>query len=321
MSVVQAPIALALTALAALSPTPPAWDDPPASAAADIVVAHGAPSRLGQSSGDLYWTFNRIAANGRSHSVVYRTAKSARPGQERALFTLNAVAREFGAVTHTRVGGVGRYYVVVNDLRNKRSSIRPLPGSGRFVINSPRPIGSRDLVANGRHLFWADSGGVRRASVDGRGLRTLYPGTNVSRVAVSGEFLYFARDTQIIRTDLNGGHRTRLITMPTAPVTAMHVHGSTVYYGLRNGTVRARTGLAQPVTYQSQQRGRRVTSIFFDGRNALWSDCSRSTGNACWIRYRGRPTVFFGGNQVHDLRGDQRSAYYADTVGVQRHAR
>ncbi|MCO8275040.1 hypothetical protein M1L60_31125 [Actinoplanes sp. TRM 88003] len=61
----------------------------------------------------------------------------------------------------------------------------------------------------------------------------------------------------------------------------------------------------------------------FDGRNLVWSDCVREGGEdkQCVIRYVGRSTASYAGQRVHDVQGDSRWVFYANSTGVHRHAR
>ena len=315
MSVLQAPIALGLAAVVAASPTQPAWDDPRPAAPAAAVVAGGFPTRLTQSTGNLYWTTVRG-----DRAVVLRTSKLARPGQERQLLSVPAARYRLGAITFARAGNSFRFWVVVNDRRTNRSAIRQFAGPGPKTISSPEPIGTRDVVTDGRYLFWADTGGVRRVPVTGGTPATLFRGAGLRHVGIGSGRLYFSQHTQIFRTNLNGTGRTRLIPRTTGTVSAMHVRNSTVYYGLRTGVVRSRTGLNATVGYRSSPTSR-VTSISHNGTNIVWSWCDRATGRNCTIRFVGRPAVYSGGNQAHDVQGDSRWIFYANSAGVQRQPR
>ncbi|MCY1138907.1 hypothetical protein OWR29_12935 [Actinoplanes sp. Pm04-4] len=312
MSIRTAPIALALTAVAAASPVQPAWDNPRPVAPDRATVAHGAPVRLVQSTGNLYWTAVR---GGRA--VVFRTSKDGLPGQERAIYSVSAARYRLGAVTYARAGTSFRFWVAVTDRRTNRSWIRQFAGPGQRTIISPRPIGDRDLATNGRYLFWADTGGIRRVPAAGGTRRTIFAGAGLRHVGVGGNYLYFSQGKQIFRTDLNGGGRIKLIPRTTDTVTAMHVRNATVYYGLRNGLVRSRTGLNPTVGWRSSPTSS-VTSISHNGATIVWSWCARTTGNNCTIRFVGRDTVYLAGNKVHDVQGDLRSTFYANSAGVQR---
>jgi hypothetical protein len=331
MTIRHVPIVLALAATCTIATGAAAGASPrpEKSGPSAAVVAPGAPTRLVQSTGNLYWTTNHTFPGGRTRSVVYRTSKSGWPGRERAIYTLNAFGHDLGAVTYAKVGSEWRFFVVVNDRRAGRSWITrlPEPGSTNVSIASPRLVGGRDLVAHGRYLFWADTGGVRRASLNGGSSSTLLRVTGVGRVGVAGNHVFFAKGAQIYRMDLNGHHLTRQIARPGAAVTAMYVRATTgnpiVYYGLGDGSVWSRTGTMLPVNHQGAWPGRTATSVFFDGRNVVWADCVRTTRSSCYVRvrYSAHTTELFGGNRVHDVQGDLRATFYGNATGVHRYRR
>ncbi|MCM4082895.1 hypothetical protein [Paractinoplanes hotanensis] len=84
--------------------------------------------------------------------------------------------------------------------------------------------------------------------------------------------------------------------------------------------MRSKNALGPTVGYRSSPSDK-VTSIFFNGANIVWSWCARTTGNGCTIRFVGSDTVYSGGHQVHDLQGDSRWIFYANSAGVQRQPR
>jgi hypothetical protein len=318
MFALQAPLALALAAVTVASPIQPAWDDPrpPLVVAPSAVVGYGHPVRLVQSTGNLYWTDNSSVGS-RTHSVVYRNSKPGGPSQKRAIYTLNGIRRDFGAVAFARGGKSFRFWVVVNDRRANGSSIRQFAGPDRRSIASPKLIGSRDLVTNGRQLFWADAGGVRRVSVSGGRPTTLFTGKGIRGLALAGNHLYFAQGKLIYRTNVTGPPSTRLFVRTAAHVNDLHGWRSTVFYGLSNASVWSRTG-ASTLRLQPPRAGYTVSSVSHDGRNPLWSTCTSAN---CTIRYWGRSTVISSGPRTHDVQGDSSWAFWADRTSVRRHTR
>ena len=131
-------------------------------------VSRSRPSRLIQSTGNLYWTANRFTTSGQWVASVYRTSKQAVPGQERALFQMvHHGELAFGALAYAKIGSTYFGFVVVNNLLAQTSEILRFPlggGAGHVMATSPTYIGPRDLVTDGS----PSSGPTRLASAPSR---------------------------------------------------------------------------------------------------------------------------------------------------------
>src|SRR5690242_13336462 len=119
MFALQAPLAVALTAVAAVAPTHRAWIDPPPAVPAQVTVAHGAPTRLLVNSRGLYWTTVRGV-----QSNLLRSSRMGRPGQEQRLLTFPGASYRLGAIAYAPAGTPARAWVVRNNRLTPGSTIR-----------------------------------------------------------------------------------------------------------------------------------------------------------------------------------------------------
>lgn len=298
-------------------------------------VARSTPNRLVQSTGNLYWTVNRIDEFGWSVSSVYRTSKGASPGQESLMYRQYVVgAVAFGAVTYAKVGGNWHHYVVVNDFRRGVSQIRRLPaaagGATTTITTAPRLIGQGDLVTDGAKLFWADGGGVRSAPINGGAATRLVAGTAISDIGFDARYVYYASGRTVRRVPKTGGTPTVIATVAStsakpSTVTALHIRpaspSTVVYWADSRGAVSSRAG-STVRHYQQRLNGRTATSVSFDGKRVLWADCTME-GKQCRVRqYPGGGIVSVPvGDHAHDVQGDATDTFFGITGGVKRFRR
>ena len=146
------------------------------------------PDHFVQSTGNVYWTYNVGSSTGREYARVYRMSKQGTPGTERVLWELSGPSSPFyfRALTYAKVGTQFYGYFVVDNAQTHTSVIRRVSlagGQAVTIVASPRYIGPRDLVTDGRFLFWADEGGLRRSTIGGAELTTLASGRRWGRSA------------------------------------------------------------------------------------------------------------------------------------------
>ena len=87
-----------------------------AAAATPTLLSYTSPTRLVQSTGNLYWTTNSYNRSSATYtSTVYRASKTNTPGDEITLFSKSsATPFSFGDLTYAEAGGTWYGYFVVN---------------------------------------------------------------------------------------------------------------------------------------------------------------------------------------------------------------
>jgi hypothetical protein len=204
-------------------------------------VAYGSVDRLVQSTGNLYWTSHYYDGQHNQLSV-WRTGKTASPGDERALWQENAgTSDRFGALTYANVAGTWYGYFIDNYWAgalggpgNRVSVIKrvPLAGGPAVALRTtnnpllaytqlPGVVGQNDLVTDGAYLYWADSQAIRRMPIGGGAVSTLANGTALGHVALDDSYVYYSSGTTIRRVPKSGGASTILVSGYT--VTALQV--------------------------------------------------------------------------------------------------
>jgi len=297
-----------------------AWT--PAHAAGLSSVSNTDPQRLVQSTGNLYWTNNVLNQVGTSFSSVYRTSKSATPGQETVLYReLHNGRRYFGALTYANVGGVFYGYVAVNDTSNSTSVIKRFPlagGAATTIVTSPGFIGTRDLVNDGTSLFWADAGGLRSAPISGGAAQTRVSTNTIAWLALDATRVFFTSGSTVRSVPKTGVPVvTTQVSAPTT-VTALHVRTSgtpTLYWGLRNDELKSRPLSSTVVTtWQAAAPGRQVTSVSSDGTRLLWTTCSLTLDACSVVKRSGFSTVVVATERVdaRDVQGDATAMFWGD---------
>jgi hypothetical protein len=289
-------------------------------------VSRNRPSRLIQSTGNLYWTANRFTPSGQWVASVYRTSKQAIPGQERVLFQMAHHGElAFGALAYAKNGSTYYGFVVVNNLLAQTSEILRFPlggGAGQVLAPSPTYIGQRDLITDGSTLFWADASGLRSISTQGGTLTTLVNGTGIVKVAMGTTHVYYATGTHIRAVRKTGGSIVAVATTDT-DVTALFVRpatNSSVYWGESNGSVRSLVfGLPIRHTYQQPTAGKKIRSVASEGSAVVWADCSPSL--VCRVAERVSTFTFtLASDQlaVSDIHIDSAAVFWGASAGVLR---
>ena len=223
------------------------------------------PSRLVQSTGNLYWTNNVVPSGGIGFARVYRMSKVGTPGTERLLYQeAHNGSRFFNAITYAKIGTSFFGYFVVNNSATHTSVIKRVPlagGAASTIVTSPRYISTRDLVTDGLTLYWADEGGLRRSPIGGGGVTTLFSATSLLSVGLDASRVYFSSGTQVRSIAKFGGLST-LVASGTSVVAALNVQRTTptsIFWAERNGSVRGRFVGGFGVTYQEPSTtGRRA---------------------------------------------------------------
>lgn len=302
----------------------------PALAAAPTTVATEAPTRLVQSTGNLYWTNNFINEFGPSFAGVYRTGKSDTPGSERLLYSESRSDGYFyfGDLAYANVGGSFFGYFAANyvDLGFTQIKRIPLAGGTAVVLATlSTQIGARDLVTDGSFLYWADAAGLRRMSLGGGTVTTLAGGTNLLRVGLDANQVYYSAGTTINSVPKSGGAITQQVVASSA-VKSLYVQpaaaaGTVIYWAEENASVKSRPVGGAISTYQGVLTGRHAESASFDGTRVLWSDCSNS-GNNCFVRkFQGGSVsvVSTGSVGAGDVQGDASAMFWGTVSGVNKY--
>ena len=299
-----------------------------AQAATVTQVASEPPTRLVQSTGNLYWTSSAINEFGPSFAGVYRTGKTDTPGKETLLYSEN---RDdyffFGDLAYAQVNGAFFGYFTANYVDAGTAQIKrvPLTGGPAVVLATlPRAFGVQDLVTDGTFLYWADGLGVRKMSLSGGTVTTLATGTSTFRVGLDATQVFYSDGNRINSVPKTGGAVTAQV-IDASPITAMFVQagagGTSLYWGNDSGSVQSRPVGGAVTVYQSVTSTRSVSAVSFDGTRVLWSDFVRTAGNNYVVRKSqgGTTTVVSsGGVGATDVQGDAGAMFWGDVSGVKK---
>jgi hypothetical protein len=303
--------------------TPPAHADlGGASIAASnpSIIARSTPTRLIQSTGNLYWTTHNLNEFGPSTASVYRASKSSTPGNERLLYReIRSGAFHFGDITYANVGGVWYGYFVANYLDLGVSRIKRIPLAGGAAVTlatSPRQVGLGDLETDGSTLYWADQGGLRKMPIGGGGITTLVAGSDIRSVGLASTRVYYSGGTALRSVAKTGG-ATTTHAIGSTNVTSMYIHRSlpnpVIYWGEANAAVKSHAVAGGTTIHQAPIAGHATNSVSFDGKRILWTDCM--SGNRCNVRKRQGGTtsvVSSGGIGASNVQGDRIAMFWGD---------
>jgi surface antigen len=306
-------------------------------------VSDTQPSRLIQSTGNLYWTVNQTVGE-TGYAYLYRTSKDSQPGDERVLYQQSGSgdsAPDFGAITYANVGGTWYGYMVVNYLYASESQIVrvPLAGGPAVVLATAQPyIGNADLVTDGSSLYWADSVDVFAMPINGGQIHTLASGDGISQLGLDGQTLYYNSDDQILTIPTSGGQSTIVVTA-TYPITALYPPSATnehlywgeddgsVYSGEPGGSITVEAdrpvggpGPVVPPTpaptedvsqLQAPTTGASVSSVSVAGNHIVWGECLLQGCKIVGDDNGDIMSVVTSGPSV-DVQGDASGWYWGD---------
>jgi hypothetical protein len=289
-----------------------------AAAATPTLLSYSSPSRLIQSTGNLYWTsntYNRFSP-ARYESSVWRAAKTNTLGHEIELFSQSSTTPfSFGDITYAQVAGNWYGYFVVNNPVARISRIERIgltPTASATILRDNLPLmGKDELVTDGSYLYWADAGAIRKMPIGGGTPTVLVSGTNFSRVGLDPTKVFYAAGNAILSVPKTGGTPTKLVTAASA-ISAMSLNDQFGYdelvYGETNGSVTQNTYLLPNDTEVSAvepaRAGYTITTVGMnDGVYAEFGECFNST--SCDID----GTTPTGGTPV-DVQGDGGSIFW-----------
>lgn len=203
------------------------------------------PDGLAVSTGNLYFTSHDAAG-----AAVWRTSQTSVPGQESILYW-EAGAR-FGDIVFAQVNGnfFGYFFAEKSGVITIRR-VSLTGGTARVlatmtnvdVVNS-----RRNLVTDGRFLYWQDDGAIRKMPIGG-GASIVLDKTRLNTptagiVLNNGRIIYASVDD--IRFVPTVGAITdpsvRTIAKTSSRVTVLHVGISGVYWSEQNGAFRLKSG-------------------------------------------------------------------------------
>lgn len=292
-----------------------------AAAATPTLLSYTSPTRLVQSTGNLYWTTNSYNRSSATYtSTVYRASKTNTPGDEITLFSKSsATPFSFGDLTYAQVGGTWYGYFVVNYPDAGYSQIARIgltPTASATILQSDVPmIGDDDLVTDGSYLYWADAKGLHKTAIGGGGgTAVLASGTNFSRVGLNGSNVVYSAGDDILSVPKAGGTPTTLVAA-ASPISAMAVSEPGDYevlvYGESNGAV-IENGYIEPgdttvETLEPARVGYTITTVGMNGPEAVFGECDGVTN--CDIN----GTTSTPGTPV-DVQGDGQSIYWGSNA-------
>jgi hypothetical protein len=263
-----------------------------AAAATPTVLSYQTPSRLIQSTGNLYWTSNLYNPGSSTpyESFVWRASKTNEPGQEIELFSqLRSKPGSFGDITYAQVAGNWYGYFVANYPKAGISRIERIgltPTASAYIVkdNLP-PIGQNDLVTDGSYLYWADGSAIRKMPIAGGAIKVLASGANFSHVGLDATNVFYSAGSQIWSVPKSGGTATELVSAPGTSISAMSVDDQYGYdeliYGETNGSVTERVYLSptdvELDVIEPPRAGITITSVTLqEGTSPHWGECSGS---------------------------------------------
>jgi hypothetical protein len=292
------------------------------------MISWSRPTRLIQSTGNLYWTVYGINEFGPSSASVYRASKSNRPGEERLLYR---ETRDdyfyFGDITYANVGGSWYGYFVANYVTIGISQIKRVPlagGAAVTLVTSPSFAGLSDLDTDGSSLYWADATGLRKIPVGGGSITTLVAGSNIASVGLDSTRVFHSAGAALRSVPKTGGAVTTHV-VGSSNVTSMYVYPSSpnpvIYWGEKNASVKSyRLGVGTTI-HQAAVADRETRSVSFDGTRVLWTDCTES-GNPCNVRKRqgGTTTTVASGEVGSDnVQGDASAMFWGTVSGLMKY--
>jgi hypothetical protein len=305
-----------------------------AAASGPTQLSNSTPTRLIQSTGNLYWSWNAVGEVGPSErAIIFRASKSSRPGEEVSLYAETGV--DFEALTFAEVGGEFYGYFVANYSNTGVSQIKRIPlagGPAVVLANAPSPIGDSDLVTDGSFLYWADGEGIRSMPIGGGGITTLVAGTTFQHLSVFDGTLYYIAGNAILSVPTRGGTPSTVVGDQPSPITALHVYelqlakrserpgpppsprpGTAVVWGRNDGGVYSMFLGGKPTTIQEPHAHATVMSVYSDDTRTLWSNQDLEAGTGVVrMAYGGATTTLSSGipGLVNDVLADDVAAYW-----------
>jgi hypothetical protein len=318
-------------------------------------VAYGSIDRLVQSTGNLYWTGHSF--DGQHYQLsVWRTGKTANPGDERALWQENAgTSDRFGALTYANVAGTWYGYFIDNYWAGalggpgtRVSVIKrvPLAGGAAVALRTtdnpflaytqlPGVVGQNDLVTDGSYLYWADSQAIRRMPIGGGSVSTLANGIALGHVALDDSYVYYTSGTTIRRVPKPGGASTILVsgyTVTALQVTPGATTGQPTTLSWAWGPSPAgqafieseMLGGATRLLYHTGTGGWRIPTFLTSGKHVFLSACLGSCSIEWWDPDPSSAVmddgefVTWDSLTPRDVLGDANAMYWADDSGIRR---
>jgi hypothetical protein len=300
----------------------------PAAAPTVTTLSIFEPDHLLQSRGNLYWTYNVGSTGGQHHARLYSMSKAGPAGTAFLRYQESGTDLiYFRALAYAKIGTQWYAYFVVDNASTHTSVIKRVNlagGSAVTIVASPRFIGSRGLVTDGRFLFWADEGGLRRSTMGGAGRTTLATGASFGSIDLDLTNVYFSFGSSVWSTPKSQSSLEREVT-GTSAITSLDVHNTvltSLYWSERNGSVRGRNFLSERVTYQQPSTaGRRATSVSASGSRVAWTDCAAGTKDCRTRRRIGNDTISVPvGNSAKNVQLDDTATFWGDGAGLRKFA-
>jgi hypothetical protein len=290
------------------------------------------PTRLLQSTGNLYWTSNTEFEFDPNFSSVYRMSKTGTPGSQRLIYQ-EAGTKSFGALAYAKIGDVWFGYVVTqNYFQSPKSTIKRFPlagdGTAETIVEHTSHIG--DLVTNGTTLFWADDDGLCSTPIAGGAVRTLVSGPDINRIALGvGPYAprVFYSAGRSVRYVWEADGSTALVATASTPITTLHVtmaaNSLRVYWGERSGIVASKGLVGATSIDQGPQNGRYTTSVSFDGVRALWTDVATNGLQGAVHSRSGNTieTIADGPGFASEVQGDSVRTFWRQDGALKRYSR
>jgi hypothetical protein len=220
-------------------------------AAGPELVSFRKPDGLIVSEGNLYFTsHDAIGAS------VWRASQDAVPGQEILLYW-EAGAR-FGDIVFAQVDGVFFGYFFATHPSGGVATIKraPLTGGPATVMATVTTVdvfnGHRNLITDGKNLFWQDLNSIRALPIRGGAVTVIdraAPGVPAGLALHNGNELIYASGSDIRFLKTTGINVTnpalRTIVHGPSRVTTLHVVQNFLYWGDQSGAIRV-TAIGQP---------------------------------------------------------------------------
>lgn len=223
-------------------------------AATPELVSFRKPDGLIVSEGNLYFTtHDAIGAS------VWRADQNSIPGKEILLYW--EAGGRFGDIVFAQVDGTFFGYFFATNPSGTVQTIKrvPLTGGPAVVLATVTNVdvfnGHRNLITDGKSLFWQDLNTIRAMPIRGGPVNVIdraAPGTPAGLALHNGNVLIYASGSDLRFLPTTGINVTNpaLRTIVTGPsrVTALHVVQNFLYWGDQGGAIRVTAIGQQPST-------------------------------------------------------------------------
>lgn len=280
------------------------------------------PDGLILSTGNMYFTSHDAAG-----AAVWRTSQTSIPGQESVLYWEQGA--RFGDIVFAQIDGnfFGYFFAKKSGVITiRRISLTGGTATVIATVSNLNVEDRRNLVTDGKFLYWQDRTAIRKMPVRGGAVSVLdrTPPTNpTAGIAVNVDRIIYATGVDIRFVPADGSAITspevRTIVHASGPVTALFAVSNGVYWGEVNGAVRLKVGSITKTLRTTP--GVIPTSISTNGFTAgafeAWTQCNALT---CQLasEFSGSSSMPVGAGALGISVTSAGHVFWGDATGVHR---